>query len=145
MNNATLIKSILDLASQLSALPNPATQEEWERRWCRYVCDYGFEEAYEPDDVEYYDWRDITSEMIAARMPRVIKPDAILYSNQDSIRLDTLAHYLKNSELFNKEPWFNTPYPVVVPWKQGYMVLDGTHRLLRDRLFDRESQVIIYP
>lgn len=69
-----------------------------------------------------------------------ITPDTPVYTGQDSLRLDTLVHYLDHrDELWDPDGWFGTDHPVVVPWENGYRVFDGNHRTTADRITGRPT------
>lgn len=70
----------------------------------------------------------------------IITPDTPIYSAQDSLRLDALVHYLDDRDtLFDRDAWFGTDHPVVLPYEDGYQVLDGNHRTTADRITGRST------
>lgn len=72
-----------------------------------------------------------------------LDPRLITYSSQRVLRSDVLSHYMSSSDLFDPDGWYGTNHPVVVKWKGAYLVLDGNHRVLADRLCGRTSRVLL--
>lgn len=127
----------------VASLKRAGSEEEYERYWCRPITDYGFRFA-EPDGDPIHDGplSDFEYENVE---PTIIDPNDVVYvgSNQPILRLEVLKHYLDSSQLFDPNPWFDTPYPIMSPWLDKYIGWDGHHRIAADRIMKRSSKVII--
>lgn len=86
----------------------------------------------------------LAAEVTVTEESAVIDAGARIYTRQLFARLDAIAHYLDaRDELFDPDGLYGTDHPVVLPWQDGYVALDGNHRLIADRLMGRPTRVII--
>lgn len=81
---------------------------------------------------------ELTEELVTIGMSTPV------YTAQNAVRLDAVLHYLdRRGELFDPEGWYGNDVPVVVRWIDGWLVVDGNHRAISDRLMHRSFTAIV--
>jgi hypothetical protein len=110
-------------------------------RWLRPTSSYGYEKVVDRDaDLPILKGPSAAATAaVQGREPVRISPGDAKYTAQDHVRLDVLNHYVNGTcdEQWDRDGWFGNDHPVVTPWKDGYVVLDGVHRVAADRVAGR--------
>lgn len=126
-----------ELRTRVSGLPEWNPESDEDPNWIRPLSELGVVTPVPSADVPF--WGHIEVDPDDADTV-TITPDTPLYSAQDALRLDTLAHYLDDRDnLWDPDGWYGTDHPVVTPWEDGYLVLDGNHRTHADRMMGRPT------
>lgn len=126
-----------ELRTRVSGLPEWSAGGDDDPNWIRPIPELGVVTPVPPAAVPFWGCIEVDPDDAATV---TITPDTPIYSAQDSLRLDTLAYYLDNrDELWDPDSWYGTDLPVVTPWEDGYLVLDGNHRTHADRMMGRPT------
>lgn len=110
--------------------------------WMRPVTDYGFERIV-GDDIQAGLDAARTADFDAAT-PTELDPTLIRYSAQDLVNVAFVNAYIKDrATLVDPDAWYGQDCVVVTPHRDGYAVLDGTHRVVSDRLAGRATHAYV--
>lgn len=132
----------------VASLPTWSVDLDDDPEWVRNTVDFGFAKPMvdEEDERRMDSLVKVLADLNCELNPKpvdMIDSAKILYSSQPFVRLDALLHYMQTSELFDPDGWYGNNHPVLAPWKDGYLVLDGTHRALAARLMGVPCPAIV--
>lgn len=137
------------LAEFVAMLPPWDVALDDDPNWLRPTSSYGFthvDDCADPDQAleAIVAARAAASDAVRDGAAAAIDTGEAKYTKQDYVRLDVLNHYVNGdrSENWDRDGWFGNDYPVVTPWKDGYLVLDGTNRVAADRVAGRDRILV---
>ena len=106
--------------------------------WMRPVTDYGFE----PVEAGAL----ATERALAAeggfetQEPVEVDSALIRYASQDLVNIGIVDTYITRRDvLVDPDGWFGNDHVVIAAYKDGYAILDGTHRVTSDHLVGRPT------